>query len=221
MTDRLEELLELVQDEERPEGLLDWLTVRPAPGLAANTGRAGGGAQEPAGRLSGGQGGVEQPAGEQPAGERPGGGQAAGARDGAGENAGAQARTWAGEDRPSARDRRTLQEPAAPAQAADWTIETARRRSGQVASGQEEAGPGASGAAEERGAASYRAQDQGALGLYRRLLQAGRAAQAARPTGQTTVAEQTTTGAPSLTVDELDRAVRRDSRRYDAGMELY
>ena len=25
----------------------------------------------------------------------------------------------------------------------------------------------------------------------------------------------------SLTVDELDRAVRRDSRRYDGAMELY
>lgn len=35
------------------------------------------------------------------------------------------------------------------------------------------------------------------------------------------MAERMTAGTNSLTVDELDRAVRRDSRRYDGGMELY
>ena len=36
-----------------------------------------------------------------------------------------------------------------------------------------------------------------------------------------TTDRQMSAGAPSLTVDELDRAVRRDSRRYDGGMSIY
>ena len=61
----------------------------------------------------------------------------------------------------------------------------------------------------------------GSLGLYRRLRSVGRAAEAARPHTPTAAAEHRSVGSPSLTVDALDRAVRRDSRRYDGAMELY
>ena len=52
----------------------------------------------------------------------------------------------------------------------------------------------------------------------RRTERAVRSAQGRR---ESTTHRQMTAGAPSLTVDELDRAVRRDSRRYDGAMELY
>lgn len=58
-------------------------------------------------------------------------------------------------------------------------------------------------------------------GLYRRLARAGRRARAVRAPEGSAAAERQSVGSPSLTVDELDRAVRRDSRRYDGGMELY
>ena len=60
--------------------------------------------------------------------------------------------------------------------------------------------------------------------LYRRTVQAGRpsAAQAPGPeqAGRTRYAEEPGRTA-ALTVDELDRAVRRDSRRYDGGMTIF
>ena len=65
---------------------------------------------------------------------------------------------------------------------------------------------------------------QGGLeGLYRQALQA------ARPPAQALAVPQrdqtVRLGAPEtpgqLTVDELDRAVRRDSRRYDGGLEIF
>lgn len=64
------------------------------------------------------------------------------------------------------------------------------------------------------------AQDGGAA-VYRRLLRLGRAESAARTAGESGGTRRQEVDAPSLTVDELDRAVRRDSRRYDGGMELY
>ena len=73
--------------------------------------------------------------------------------------------------------------------------------------------------------AGVRAADSGARGtleLYRGAARGIRSAQAASaPTAGAAVTERMTAGTGSLTVDELDRAVRRDSRRYDGGMELY
>ena len=59
--------------------------------------------------------------------------------------------------------------------------------------------------------------------LYRGAAAEGRApAPAAVPEGgRRTVLERTAEGAPGLTVEELDRAVRRDSRRYDGGMSIF
>lgn len=67
------------------------------------------------------------------------------------------------------------------------------------------------------------ASQRGLEGLYRQ------AAQAARPAAQALAAPQqgqaVRLGEPGtprqLTVDELDRAVRRDSRRYDGGLEIF
>jgi hypothetical protein len=73
--------------------------------------------------------------------------------------------------------------------------------------------------------AGVRAADSGARGtltLYRSAARGIRSAQAAAaPAAGAAVTERMTAGTGSLTVDELDRAVRRDSRRYDGGMELY
>ncbi|MDE7171211.1 MAG: hypothetical protein K2O11_04955 [Oscillospiraceae bacterium] len=87
-----------------------------------------------------------------------------------------------------------------------------RARDGQTAEGDTETAP-ASGAAAERGLEE----------LYRRT------AQASRPTAQSLPVEQAGRTlraeepgrAAALTVDELDRAVRRDSRRYDGGMSIF
>ncbi len=63
----------------------------------------------------------------------------------------------------------------------------------------------------------------GLAALYRGAAAEGRApAPAAVPEGgRRTVLERTAEGAPGLTVEELDRAVRRDSRRYDGGMSIF
>lgn len=71
------------------------------------------------------------------------------------------------------------------------------------------------------GALSERENNGETAALYRRVVRAGRRTAAYSGREQTAAAEQQSTGTPSLTVDELDRAVRRDSRRYDGGMELY
>jgi hypothetical protein len=74
----------------------------------------------------------------------------------------------------------------------------------------------------ERGELSQPESRQSAAELYRQVVRAGYlAAETARQPGRATVTQQVTVGAPSLTADELDRAVRRDSRRYDGAMELY
>lgn len=86
-----------------------------------------------------------------------------------------------------------------------------RAMDGQAAEGDAEIAP-ASGAA-----------DRGLEELYRRT------AQASRPTAQSLPVEQAGRTlraeepgrAAALTVDELDRAVRRDSRRYDGGMSIF
>jgi hypothetical protein len=74
----------------------------------------------------------------------------------------------------------------------------------------------------ESGELSQSDSGQSAAELYRQVVRAGYlAAETARQPGRATVTQQVTVGAPSLTADELDRAVRRDSRRYDGAMELY
>lgn len=65
--------------------------------------------------------------------------------------------------------------------------------------------------------------ERGLEGLYRQALQASRpAAQGllAEEAGRTVRVEEPGRTA-ALTVDELDRAVRRDSRRYDGGMTIF
>ena len=63
----------------------------------------------------------------------------------------------------------------------------------------------------------------GLEGLYRQTVGGLRPAAPALPPEQAgrTVRAQEPGSAASLAVDELDRAVRRDSRRYDGGMSIY
>ena len=63
----------------------------------------------------------------------------------------------------------------------------------------------------------------GLKGLYRQTVQGLRPAAPALPPEQAgrTARAQEPGSAASLAVDELDRAVRRDSRRYDGGMSIY
>lgn len=71
--------------------------------------------------------------------------------------------------------------------------------------------------------ASLQSAERGLEGLYRQ------AARAARPAAQAPAAprqgQAVRLGEPEtprqLTVDELDRAVRRDSRRYDGGLDIF
>ena len=66
--------------------------------------------------------------------------------------------------------------------------------------------------------------EQGGLeGLYRQTVRGLRPAVPAMPPEQAgrTARAQEPGSAASLAVDELDRAVRRDSRRYDGGMSIY
>lgn len=66
-------------------------------------------------------------------------------------------------------------------------------------------------------------EQAGLKGLYRKTVQGLRPAAPALPPEQTgkTARAQEPGSAASLAVDELDRAVRRDSRRYDGGMSIY
>ena len=63
----------------------------------------------------------------------------------------------------------------------------------------------------------------GLEGLYRQSVRGLRSAAPALPPEQAgrTARTQEPGSAVSPTVDELDRAVRRDSRRYDGGMSIY
>ena len=105
-----------------------------------------------------------------------------------------------------------------------WTL--ARAGLGRETDGAWDAGTEADGAAgpgrrPEAGTAGSALA--GLAELYRGAASEGRApAPAAVPEGgRRTVLERTAEGAPGLTVDELDRAVRRDSRRYDGGMSIF
>lgn len=75
----------------------------------------------------------------------------------------------------------------------------------------------------EAGTAPAVRAEAGLETLYRRTAQAGRPAPqapAGTQAGRAARAEEPGRIA-SLTVDELDRAVRRDSRRYDGGMSIF
>ena len=67
------------------------------------------------------------------------------------------------------------------------------------------------------------AAERGLEKLYQQTVQAGRPTAQPLPAGRTgqTVLTEGSGRSASLTVDELDRAVRRDSRRYDGGMTLF
>lgn len=66
-------------------------------------------------------------------------------------------------------------------------------------------------------------EQAGLEGLYRQTVRGLRPAAPALPPEQAgkTARAQEPGSAASLAVDELDRAVRRDSRRYDGGMSIY
>lgn len=65
--------------------------------------------------------------------------------------------------------------------------------------------------------------ESGLEGLYRQAVQASRPAPQALPVEQAgrTVRAEEPGRVAALAVDELDRAVRRDSRRYDGGMMIF
>ena len=73
------------------------------------------------------------------------------------------------------------------------------------------------------GAERFGTGQAGLEGLYRQTVRGLRPAAPALPPEQAerTTRDQEPENAASLTVDELDRAVRRDSRRYDGGMSIY
>lgn len=80
-------------------------------------------------------------------------------------------------------------------------------------------------ASEELGAVmgSMTAAEKGLEGLYRQTVQAGHPVTQGLPVEQAgrTVRAGEPGRTAALTVDEMDRAVRRDSRRYDGGMMIF
>jgi len=70
---------------------------------------------------------------------------------------------------------------------------------------------------------SMTSAEGGLEGLYKQAVRATRPAAQAMPAGQAgrTFRAEEPGRAAALTVEELDRAVRRDSRRYDGGMTLF
>lgn len=103
----------------------------------------------------------------------------------------------------------------------------ALRRPGGGDAALEELGgrPGQADTAAEADAAAgrMRSAEQGLEGLYRQAVQAGRPAAQGLPAQQaerSARAEEPERTA-ALTVEELDRAVRRDSWRYDGGITIY
>ena len=144
------------------------------------------------------------------------------------------------EDAPSIRNRIETARPAGATTTAEspepvWPLGTGRMaaqgaRHRALADRLEEAGEGpragtAGGAQAGSGPAeTVRDEDRSGLeGLYRQAARASRPAPQALPAGQAGQAlrAEEPGRAAALTVEELDRAVRRDSRRYDGGMTIY
>ena len=108
---------------------------------------------------------------------------------------------------------------AAPVTGPGGSVVLRRPGSGDVELAELVGVPGQSDAAAD----SVRPADGGLEGLYRQALQASRPAVQGLPVeqaGRSMRAEEPGRTA-ALTMDELDRAVRRDSRRYDGGMTIY
>lgn len=106
--------------------------------------------------------------------------------------------------------------------APEWARETAeagRKLGGDLENRPEAAGAGSPGPARK----PDRGGSAALMELYRGAAEGARApAPALAPErAPRTVLERETGGAPGLTVEELDRAVRRDSRRYDGGMSIF
>ena len=104
-----------------------------------------------------------------------------------------------------------------PVWSGDWTL------SGWEWAVRHGAGGPAPDSAGQPGPARSGPEQAGLKGLYRQTVQGLRPAAPALPPEQAgrTVRAQEPGSAASLAVDELDRAVRRDSRRYDGGMSIY
>jgi hypothetical protein len=223
MTDALEELLEQFSQEEREPDLLDWLETLPlsASGKRGQTKQAEDGEKRQDSDGENGDGGVFSAA---------------------------AAQSWAGPGGQTGTESEIEPEPQA--QTGDGTdaaeaeeTPLRRRQTGESGTGRRVLSGQENQAAEEKrrgreeqtgsapelrvgtgetGGESRSASQQSALELYRQVVRAGYAASETRgQAGRTVITEQVSPGAPSLTADQLDRAVRRDSRRYDGGMELY
>lgn len=110
----------------------------------------------------------------------------------------------------------------APPEAAPDTLGRALAGRGRKAQALGAADPRA-GEAAEAGAWPAGTAEAGLERLYRRTAQAGRlpAQGMAGGTAAWTRPEKEPGQTAALTVDELDRAVKRDSRRYDGGMSIF
>lgn len=103
------------------------------------------------------------------------------------------------------------------------TAERPARRTVQDGEAAAAAPPRRQGQGEGLGPGRARTAAEGLEALYR---QTARAAQAAAPALEARPVERMvhvreTEGGAALTAEELDRAVRRDSRRYDGGMSIF
>ena len=129
---------------------------------------------------------------------------------------------WAGERTDGTDWARWTAEAGLDAMAPEWargTAEAGRKLGRDLENGPEAAGTGSPGLARK----PDRGGSAALMELYRGAAEGARAPAPALARSGTsrTVLERETGGAPGLTVEELDRAVRRDSRRYDGGMTIF
>lgn len=232
MVDRLEELLALLEDEDDEDEREDALELRAeaavpaAPASEVETEEAVEGGRKRAadplvededalaetGALSWMPDGKVRSVSAEGQDEMPG---ADGSIAGAGENAAAEHETaefW-------------WDELAAPVMGQNGSMALRRPGAGDVEMAELAGGSKQTGAAEELGAVmeSMRLAEKGLEGLYKQTVQASRPAAQSLPVEQAgrTVRADEPGRTAALTVDELDRAVRRDSRRYDGGMTIF
>ena len=223
MVDYLERLLELTEDERDEEEERDGLELRaaaaPAPGSVPEDGPEAGGTGEDPAREDVERGPAEEgPAGSagltvppESRGEGPGG---AGSEDGGG--------TGPEAGRPPAEG--TLGDgPSAPAAGPRWKGWLRTAEGGEASPAGTAVAEAGDGPASSAGSAAPRRVERGLEGLYRQASQAVRPAAPAltAPQGGRTLRLGEPEQLRPLTVDELDRAVRRDSWRYDGGMDIF